>query len=166
MALINCPECSKEISDKAEACPQCGFPIKRSPPKVQWLRMILVHKGGGYISFQCPNCHKHDFIMETLVSKTATGYKVNVERHCACGPAFNEIIGNEDYRDEQITDERIRCPKCGSMELSIQKEGFQAGPACCGAILAGPLGLLCGAKDSNKLNRHCLHCGHKWLVGQ
>ena len=27
MALIKCPECSKEISDKAEACPQCAYPI-------------------------------------------------------------------------------------------------------------------------------------------
>lgn len=28
MALIKCPECGKEISDKAESCPQCGMPIK------------------------------------------------------------------------------------------------------------------------------------------
>ena len=27
MALIKCPECSKEISDKAESCPQCGYPV-------------------------------------------------------------------------------------------------------------------------------------------
>lgn len=27
MALIKCPECGKEISDKAEACPNCGYPI-------------------------------------------------------------------------------------------------------------------------------------------
>lgn len=27
MALINCPECGKEISDKATACPECGYPI-------------------------------------------------------------------------------------------------------------------------------------------
>ena len=27
MALINCPECGKEISDRAYSCPTCGFPI-------------------------------------------------------------------------------------------------------------------------------------------
>lgn len=27
MALIKCPECSKEISDKASACPNCGCPL-------------------------------------------------------------------------------------------------------------------------------------------
>lgn len=29
MALINCPECGKEISDKASACPSCGCPINK-----------------------------------------------------------------------------------------------------------------------------------------
>ena len=27
MALINCPECGKQISDKAAACPNCGAPV-------------------------------------------------------------------------------------------------------------------------------------------
>lgn len=27
MALIKCPECGKEISDKAASCPNCGCPI-------------------------------------------------------------------------------------------------------------------------------------------
>lgn len=28
MALINCLECNKEISDKAESCPKCGNPMR------------------------------------------------------------------------------------------------------------------------------------------
>ena len=32
MALIKCPECGKEISDKASACPNCGYPINVSTP--------------------------------------------------------------------------------------------------------------------------------------
>jgi cell division protein FtsL len=31
MALIKCPECAKQISDKAKACPICGFPIVSNP---------------------------------------------------------------------------------------------------------------------------------------
>ena len=27
MALINCPECGREVSDKAVSCPKCGYPI-------------------------------------------------------------------------------------------------------------------------------------------
>ena len=33
MALINCPECGKEISDKATACPSCGTPINKGNTK-------------------------------------------------------------------------------------------------------------------------------------
>ena len=32
MALINCPECSKSISDQSASCPNCGFPIARAAP--------------------------------------------------------------------------------------------------------------------------------------
>lgn len=28
MALINCPECSKQISDQSTTCPHCGYPIR------------------------------------------------------------------------------------------------------------------------------------------
>ena len=30
MALIKCPECGKEISDMANSCPNCGYPIKEN----------------------------------------------------------------------------------------------------------------------------------------
>jgi len=28
MALINCPECETQVSDKADKCPNCAFPLK------------------------------------------------------------------------------------------------------------------------------------------
>jgi hypothetical protein len=34
MALINCPECGTEVSDKAEKCPKCAYPIKPIPSNV------------------------------------------------------------------------------------------------------------------------------------
>ena len=32
MALIKCSECGKEVSDKAQSCPNCGCPIAASSP--------------------------------------------------------------------------------------------------------------------------------------
>ena len=29
MALITCPECGKQISDKALSCPNCGLPLSQ-----------------------------------------------------------------------------------------------------------------------------------------
>lgn len=57
-----------------------------------------------------------------------------------------------------------RCPKCGSTHLSSNKQGVDAGNACCGALLFGPLGLLCGMTD--KVVVTCLKCGNQWKVGR
>lgn len=32
MALIKCPDCDKDISDKAPTCPSCGCPMKSNQP--------------------------------------------------------------------------------------------------------------------------------------
>lgn len=29
--LINCPECGATISDNANDCPSCGYPLKQQP---------------------------------------------------------------------------------------------------------------------------------------
>ncbi|MBM3859287.1 MAG: hypothetical protein FJ395_06520 [Verrucomicrobia bacterium] len=29
MAMIQCPECKKQVSNEADKCPNCGIPIKR-----------------------------------------------------------------------------------------------------------------------------------------
>jgi RNA polymerase subunit RPABC4/transcription elongation factor Spt4 len=34
MALIACPECASQISDKAPTCPQCGVPLAAAPKEV------------------------------------------------------------------------------------------------------------------------------------
>lgn len=45
MALINCPECGKEISDQVKNCPNCGYPLKKkkniSLPKIK-IRYIVI----------------------------------------------------------------------------------------------------------------------------
>lgn len=32
MALISCPECGKEVSDKAKTCPHCGYSLTEVEP--------------------------------------------------------------------------------------------------------------------------------------
>lgn len=34
MALIKCPECGKEISDKSDKCIHCGFPLTKTKNKI------------------------------------------------------------------------------------------------------------------------------------
>ena len=35
MALIKCPECGGQVSDKAEACIHCGYPLKNISQNAQ-----------------------------------------------------------------------------------------------------------------------------------
>jgi len=47
MALINCPECKKEVSEKAQTCPHCGFQLRdddlpRKPKKVNGCLSVLI----------------------------------------------------------------------------------------------------------------------------
>jgi len=42
MALIKCPECGKEISDKANACPNCGCPINDNVDKDESSRQLEI----------------------------------------------------------------------------------------------------------------------------
>lgn len=64
MALIKCPECGKEISDKAPACIQCGFPlsllnesfeVKKEMPKENVKPNIADEKGYSLELLDCGN---------------------------------------------------------------------------------------------------------------
>jgi len=44
MALINCPDCNKQISDNAPNCPQCGRPMAMFSDKSTQIK----RKGGTY----------------------------------------------------------------------------------------------------------------------
>lgn len=41
MALIRCPECNREISDKATACPGCGYPLNSTSQETAEKEQLL-----------------------------------------------------------------------------------------------------------------------------
>ena len=59
-------------------------------------------------------------------------------------------------------EEPIRCPKCGSAQITANKKGFSAGKAVAGAVVAGGIGLAAGGIGSNKIICTCLKCGHQF----
>ena len=67
----------------------------------------------------------------------------------------------------------VTCPRCGGRDCQPINEqytsggGYDAGNGCCGYLLLGPIGLLCGAcgsetKTTNVLYWVCKNCGHKF----
>ena len=90
MALINCPECGKEISDKAIACPNCGNPINHQGVQDEYLC--------------CPKCGSRELHAE---HKGFSGGKALAGVLVTGGIGL--LAGTIGSRDTQIT-----CLKCGN----------------------------------------------------
>ena len=90
MALISCPECGKQISDKALSCPNCGIPIKEQNQQEEYLC--------------CPNCGSRELHSE---HKGFSGGKALAGAFITGGIGL--LAGTIGSKDTQIT-----CLKCGN----------------------------------------------------
>jgi len=61
--------------------------------------------------------------------------------------------------------DQVKCPKCGSTQISANKKGFSGTKAVAGAVVAGPLGLVAGTHGSGKVRITCLNCGKEFNPG-
>jgi len=57
MALMRCPECQRDVSDKAYACPGCGYPLRAgAPPGGRGLASVYEYKSSRTV-FGLPLIH-------------------------------------------------------------------------------------------------------------
>ena len=78
MALIKCSECSKDVSEQAEVCIHCGFPIKKN--QINRNRQNIANKSIGFeyfsekgdtLALTCKNCKKiWNFSKEHIIDNT------------------------------------------------------------------------------------------------
>lgn len=78
MALIKCPECGKDVSEQAEICIHCGFPIKKD--QINRDRQNIANKSIGFeyfsekgdtLALTCKNCKKiWNFSKEHIIDNT------------------------------------------------------------------------------------------------
>jgi len=71
-------------------------------------------------------------------------------------------VENTETAKEEMPDSAVCCPNCGSASVHADKRGYKAGSGCCGYLMCGPLGFLCGQTGANKLQITCMKCGHSW----
>ncbi|MGC9258580.1 MAG: AtpZ/AtpI family protein [Phycisphaerae bacterium] len=89
-----------------------------------------------------------------------------VERHTeTIGP--KALAEAERVRAEPaaLADAPIRCPSCGSAQLSSGAKGFGGGKALAGGLLVGPVGLLAGTLGAGEVKITCLKCGEVFAPG-
>lgn len=150
MSLIKCPECGKEISNKATQCINCGFPLPKE-------NTICIINGRSYdlseikerIDHLAPGDEKSKYkIMVDLQNKfgitnrTTVAYLVDTIHKTGNVPErYN------DYEAMAAKNSIIRCPKCSSTQITTGSRGY--------SIVTGFIG-------AGKTVNRCARCGYKW----
>jgi hypothetical protein len=107
--------------------------------------------------------------MEIICSKCSAKNQEGSNFCCNCGAPLHQVnnfaVSNLNTGSDR---NKILCPKCGSDNIhfvTIQSsQNFDKSDACCGYLLCGPLGLLCGVKDKTqrKTIRKCMMCNNEF----
>lgn len=177
MALITCPECGKQISDKAPACIHCGYPLQQEQQTVPTTAAVSISKKVAIHSFNQPSPQKiptikvvreitgmglaeaKEFVEQTtpyvIVKDGLSDNQANeiVQKFKAEG-IDAQIFGSDapvtfvsHTKDKDI----ISCPQCGSTQYHAGARGFS---------------LITGFVGSGKTVLTCLKCGHRWKPGK
>lgn len=154
MALINCPECGKEVSDKASSCPNCGYPISIKEDyicKVNGTNVDLKFVFDVAINNNNISMEERAYILNKIKEITKLKYPERLYYK----------IGNEkkvptEYNDKTIEtivqSSKPKCPHCQSTNIA-KISGAERTMSVIG------LGIL-----SKKINKSfkCKSCGYTW----
>jgi ribosomal protein L40E len=96
MALIHCPECNAQISDQAENCPKCGYPmISQSTIKSE---MNICPECNAQVSMGAESCPKCGFPLKEPFDIVKKGKHPTIERK---EDESSVIITNMDNTNNQ-----------------------------------------------------------------
>ena len=120
---------------------------------------------------ECPSCNK--FVDEDVLFCPRCGHSFKEQNELTVVDANSDSSANQEGSDSSQEqkpndDEPIKCPNCGSTQVEFvtyqASSNFDAGDACCGWMLCGPIGLLFGQKEKTpaKTVRKCKKCGHEF----
>ena len=159
MSLINCPECNKEISDRAMSCPNCGYPLIEKnhciingvdvdcsfvldknilidPDLLELCELEMMDKAN-----LSPD------VAEEVVKKWSKAGKI---------PPFFNGKNIKEWEQETFHEpqqqEIPKCPTCGSTNI----EKISLGKKAVGGALFGLF-----SSDVRK-TMYCQKCGYKW----
>jgi tRNA(Ile2) C34 agmatinyltransferase TiaS len=142
MALIKCPECGKDVSDKADKCINCGYPIKIRTI-VNGQEYDLSHELELVLSGK--NIEAIKSVREKVGLGLADGKSIidYMSQHNKCPIAMNFNHKHESNLP--------KCPKCGSTAITAGQRGYS---------------LITGFIGSGKTVNRCSNYGYKWKPGK
>lgn len=154
MALINCPECNKEISNKASSCPHCGCPINLNTGYTVYLTGYrdtdtAVLAGLKEVLNLDMNYEDVVKILNNLPYKLcecSTQEEASILAKKLDRWWINTNITDSNGNSISINTNIILCPRCNSTNIQIVPRKW--------SLLTGIF--------TNKTDRVCVNCKHKW----
>ena len=164
--LIKCPECGKDISDKAPACIYCGFPLhllqqtqstnsyniklecfdKSNKPiilkEIRIITQLKLSEAGKIID-------NHDYIKTNISLEEANQIKTQIEK-IGGKVSITKVSDNTVAYDTEEHRKSINvpyCPKCGSTHIEATTRGYDG---------------FWGFLGSGQTMNYCKNCGNKW----
>ncbi len=144
MALIKCPECGREISDRSDKCIHCGYPLEKESEQVIINGVTFEKK-----YFCDPNISQIDKI-RILRQKLGLSLEVaknTLEPWTNTSNIPNSVTLITETQQKERERNIVKCPKCGSTAISTVNRGY--------SLMTGFLG-------SGSPRNVCQKCGYKW----
>jgi hypothetical protein len=153
--LIKCPECGKEISDKAPQCIHCGFPLSNINTNKNISENHCLINETLYDLSSIININDRDSAINKIISITGISkwnannlYSIIIKNGI---PKTYTVINFDKPKQINHNDDVIpTCPRCKSTSIATVNRGFS---------------LLTGFIGSGKPMNVCQTCGYKFKPG-
>ena len=63
-------------------------------------------------------------------------------------------------------EQQVRCPECGSAQISAVRKTYDPGCGCLGLLIFGWWGMLLGLLGAGDVELVCNRCGARWPAGK
>lgn len=160
MALIKCPECGRDVSDRAKACIHCGFPLNENVSRYEIDTDVCIINGVQYDLSDLKNyvLNKQRRQEVSIYNKSqelirmipgfsilaAGNLMLEIERTGKVPRTFNAEQYTIKFKED---DGLIHCPRCDSTNVVTGQRGYS---------------MMWGFIGSNRTMNRCAKCGHKW----
>ena len=185
MALIKCPECGREISDKAVSCPGCGCQVESVHEKSEYDIIVeeiyLKHMSGDKVT-----CTNRANAIKELRKRTGVSKKVATDSLYIRAYGKTDSQVRQEFKERRKEENRqinaqiaqnlnaiqnafggskvAKCPKCHSTSIAYDTKKLSVGRAIVGNAVAGAPGAVIGGLSSKKGYAVCLNCGKRWKI--
>ena len=168
MALIKCPECGKDISDKSSTCIHCGYPLdsektlsKFSNDKLYKVILLkfepnnkvkIIQKLRDVFGIALGEARVYTETTPCVIAMNVDGGRCEkIQSELESVGAHLDIIETGKKASSPVpSNNAVKCPHCGAVSIATINRGYS---------------MVWGFVGSGNAVNVCQSCGYKWKPG-